>query len=145
MGSGSVNHTGKFFHRKVTEAMGCYIYSLFSTEDGDPRYVGQTSEKVRYRFKKHVTAALEHEPGALYDWMRDVWRRKFDVDIYILQEDVVPKDLDMFEQYWIDQFSNLLNIRKNSKTTRDSAVAKEIRAHLKTRLQVVVTENLPPR
>jgi len=25
------------------------------------------------------------------------------------QEDIAPKDLDMFEEYWIGQFPNLLN------------------------------------
>ncbi len=29
--------------------------------------------------------------------------------IYAIQEDINPKDLNMFEQYWIEQFPNLLN------------------------------------
>lgn len=117
---------------------GCYIYCLYSTEDGEPRYVGRATEKVSYRFKQHITAALEKEQGALYDWMRDVWRRGFDVNVYTLQENIIPKDLDMFEKYWIEQFSNLLNTIGNTQRRKDSALAQQIKAALKAHLQRVV-------
>jgi hypothetical protein len=62
--------------------MSCYIYCLYLTEDGEPRYIGQTSDKVNYRLKRHVTAALDHEAGPLYEWILNVSRRDFDVAVY---------------------------------------------------------------
>lgn len=122
--------------------MSCYIYCLYSTEDGEPRYVGRASDKVSHRFKQHITAALEKEPGALYDWMRDVWRRGFDVSVHTLQERIIPKDIDMFEKYWIDQFSNLLNIVGNKAVKRDSDVAQQIKAGLRAQLQLMLKPNV---
>jgi hypothetical protein len=106
--------------------MSSYVYCLYSTEDGVPRYVGRASDKVSYRFKQHVTAALEKEPGALYDWMRDVWRSDFDVLVYTLQEGIIPKDEAMFEQYWIDQFPTLLNVAGNRAGKDASPVAQQV-------------------
>lgn len=106
--------------------MSSYVYCLYSTEDGIPRYVGRAADKVSYRFKQHVTAALEKEPGAVYDWMRDVWRSDFDVAVYTLQEGVIPKDEDMFERYWIDQFSSLLNVSGNRTGKQNSDTAKQV-------------------
>lgn len=114
-----------------------YVYCLYSTEDGEPRYVGHTGEKVSHRFKQHVTAALEKETGVLYDWVRDVWRRDHDVNFYILQEGIVPKDLDFFERYWIEQFTGLLNIVGNDKPGKiDSNIARQVRTVLREQIQL---------
>ena len=115
--------------------MSAYVYCLYSTEDGIPRYVGRANDKVSYRFKEHVTAALEKEPGALYDWIRDVWREDFDVAVFTLQEGIIPKDHAMFEQYWIDQFADLLNVAGNRPGKTNSAVAKQIIAALQDQLE----------
>lgn len=117
--------------------MGGYIYCLYSTEDGIPRYVGRATDKVSQRFKHHITAALEKEPGALYDWIRDIWRQGFDVAVHTLQDEIVPSDLDMFEQYWIGQFSTLLNVAGHKEAEEDSAVGREVRLALQTQLQRV--------
>lgn len=114
--------------------MSSYVYCLYSTEDGIPRYVGRAADKVSYRFKQHVAAALEKEPGALYDWMRDVWRSDFDVAVYTLQEGVIPKDEDMFEHYWIDQFSSLLNVSGNRTGKQNSDTAKQVIAALRNQI-----------
>jgi len=106
--------------------MSSYVYCLYSTEDGVPRYVGRGADKVSYRFKQHVTAALEKEPGPLYDWMRDVWRSDFDVLVHTLQEGIIPKDEAMFEQYWIDQFSTVLNVTGNRAGKGASQVAQQV-------------------
>jgi hypothetical protein len=90
---------------------------------------------VSYRFKQHVTAALEKEPGALYDWMRDVWRGDYDVGVYTLQEGIIPADLDLFEQYWIDQFADLLNVVGNKAGKADTSVAKQIKAAIRAQLE----------
>ena len=47
---------------------------------------------------------------------------------------VIPKDLDMFEQYWIDQFSNLLNVVGNETSKQDSAVARQVKAALQAQI-----------
>lgn len=107
------------------------IYCLYSNEDGDPRYVGRTADKVSDSFKQHIAAALEKEGGTLYDWMREVWRQGFDVGVHTLQEGIDPADLDMYEQYWINQFANLLNVASNKIPTRESDVGRQIKTHLK--------------
>jgi hypothetical protein len=116
--------------------MSSYVYCLYSTEDGIPRYVGKAADKVSYRFKQHVTAALEKEPGALYDWMRDVWRSEFDVAVHTLQEGIIPKDENMFERYWIEQFSNLLNVAGNRATKEPSSVAQQVIAALRAQIEL---------
>lgn len=116
--------------------MSAYVYCLYSTEDGVPRYVGRADDRVSYRFKQHVTAALEKEPGPLYDWMRDVWRSDFDVGVFTLQEGIIPKDHAMFEQYWIDQFADLLNIAGNKPGKAHSTNAKQIIAALQRQIEM---------
>lgn len=115
--------------------MSAYVYCLYSTEDGVPRYVGRADDRVSYRFKQHIAAALDQEPGPLYAWMQDVWRRDFDVEFYTLQEGIIPKDHAMFEQYWIDQFTDLVNVSGNKPGKKNSAVAKQVISALKQRLE----------
>lgn len=68
--------------------------------------------------------------------MRDVWRRDFDVSVFTLQEGIVPKDHAMFEQYWIDQFGNLLNVAGNRPGKQNTAVAEQVIAALRTQLDL---------
>lgn len=124
--------------------MSAYVYCLYSTEDGVPRYVGRTDDKVSYRFKQHITAALEKEPGALYDWVRDVWRRGHDIGVFTLQEGIMPKDHAMFEQYWIDQFAGLLNVVGNRADKANSAAAQQVIAAIKVQLDLR-RSSTPPR
>lgn len=114
---------------------GCYIYCLYATDEGVPRYVGRASDKVSYRFRQHITAALEKEPGPVYDWIRNVWRRDADIAVYTIQHRIVPADLEMFEQYWINQFSTLMNAAGNRPGKADSEVAKQIVAAIKAILE----------
>jgi hypothetical protein len=107
------------------------IYCLYSNENGVPRYVGCADDKVSYLFKRHVTAALDKEPGVLYDWMREVWRQGHDVAAFTLQEDVRAEDQAMFEQYWVEQFADLINAAGNQPRKEDSAVARQVIAALK--------------
>jgi hypothetical protein len=72
----------------------------------------------------------------LYDWMRVVWRRDADVAVYTLQEGVIPKDESMFEQYWIDQFGDLLNIVGNkAKRGAHGATGRQIIAAIQSQLE----------
>ena len=54
--------------------------------------------------------------------------------MHTLQEAVIPKDLDMFERYWIDQFADLLNVAGNRIGKKDSDVAAEIKRVLRAQL-----------
>lgn len=116
--------------------MSAYVYCLYSTEDGLPRYVGRTDDKVSYRFKQHITAALEKESSPLYDWIRDVWRKGHDVGVFTLQEEIIPKDYAMFEQYWIDQFADLLNVMGNRPNKMNTPTALQIIAAIQGQLEL---------
>lgn len=116
--------------------MSAYIYCLYSTENGVPRYVGLTGEKVSYRFKQHITAALEKEPGAVYDWIRDAWRQGHDIAVFMLQEGVTPKDYAMFEQYWVDQFADLLNVSDSRDDKSNSTIAKQVINAIQAQLEL---------
>lgn len=87
------------------------IYGLYSTREGIVRYVGQTEYSAKKRLDLIITKALEKESGRLYDWVRDEWRADHDVRARVLQDDVIPADLEMFERYWIEQFHGLLNVK----------------------------------
>lgn len=115
-------------------AVSSYVYCLYSTEDGRPRYVGKASDKVSYRFRKHVADALDMAPGPVNDWIRDVWRRAHDVAFYTIQERIIPNDLNMFEQYWIDQFADLVNVVGHREGKSDSVVAKQITEAIRQQL-----------
>lgn len=96
------------------------IYGLYSTREGQVRYVGQTEYTARKRLDLIVTKALDREPGALCDWVRDVWRAGDEVRAHVLQDDVIPADLEMFETYWIEQFSGLLNAKPPADPARSA-------------------------
>jgi len=116
--------------------MSGYVYCLYSTENGIPRYVGRTGDRVSYRFKQHVTSALDKESGPLYDWMRNVWREGHDVQFHTLQERIAPKDHAMFELYWIEQFADLVNVVGNTSGKANSPVALQIISFLEKRISV---------
>ncbi len=67
---------------------------------------------------------MDKEPGELYEWIRNTWRNGYDVSFHTLQEGIVPKDLDMFERYWIAQFTNLLNVVSNPQAPVDSRASR---------------------
>jgi hypothetical protein len=73
-------------------------------------------------------------PGPVNEWIRDVWNRSHDVVFYTIQERIIPADLNMFEQYWIDQFADLVNVVGNKSGKSDSVVAKQITEAIKQQL-----------
>src|SRR5690348_17061783 len=115
------------------------IYCLYSTQDGEPRYIGQTDGDPVRRHKHHLTCALENEERTpLYDWIRTVLRSGHLVEMYVVQEDVTPKELLLFERYWFKQFSNLLNVIDNDFRVKScSKVANAIKTSIQERLQRV--------
>ncbi len=112
------------------------VYGLYSTRDGLVRYVGQTEYTAKKRRDLLVTKALDQEPGALLDWIRDEWRQGHEVDWWLLQEDIIPADLKMFEGYWIEQFSGLLNIKAPADRGRPtSQVGRRVNEAITARLR----------
>lgn len=92
------------------------IYCLYSTGDGLPRYVGQTRDTASRTHQQHLAAALEkNQKGAVNDWIRNVLRRDQAVGMRVVQDDVDPKYLNVFQQYWSSQFANLLNAGAGSR------------------------------
>jgi hypothetical protein len=95
------------------------IYCLYSTQDCEPRYVGQTTQPPDYRRRQHVAEALNMEGGAVSEWIRMVWSAGYEVEIYVLQDDVRPSDLPFFEDYWMSKFAGLINTRGLSEGRQD--------------------------
>jgi hypothetical protein len=87
------------------------IYCLYSKEDGLPRYVGQTDQDVALRYKQHLSSALDKGiVSAVNDWIRSVLRRESIIEYYVIQSDVNPQVLRVYEHYWLQQFSDLVNV-----------------------------------
>ena len=103
------------------------IYGIYSTGEGAIRHVGQTEHAASKNLDLIVTKALDQEPGILLDWVRNQWRAGHEVNAYVLQDEIIPADLGMFEAYWIGQFQDLLdnsNLAKLSQT--DSEVGRRV-------------------
>lgn len=111
------------------------VYCLYSSEDGIPKYIGMTEWNSEKRWKKHISDALEKQPGRLYDWMRSVVRNNEYVSYRVLQTDITPSELNFYEKYWISQFKDLLNVRDNEKPPTDnSEVARNVIVSIKAEL-----------
>lgn len=85
------------------------IYALYSTRESVVRHVGRTADTAAQALDLLVTEALDREPGALLDWIRDEWRDGHEIRPYVIQDEVAPADLEMFEAYWAGQFAGLPN------------------------------------
>lgn len=112
-----------------------FIYCLYSTQDGEPRYIGSTEDIPAILHKKYLTKALENEDKSqVYVWMREVFRTGHLVESYVLQQDVIPEELRLFEKYWMKQFPNLINAPVTaSQPAAPSAIAAQIIRAIKGR------------
>ncbi len=112
------------------------IYGVYSTRDGQVRYVGQTEYTASKSLDHIITKSLEHESGALYDWVREEYRAEFDVRARVLQDDIIPADLEMFEHYWIEQFGDLLNAQSLAELARPTSdIGQRINASIMSELK----------
>ncbi len=117
------------------------IYCLYSTADGQPRYVGETEWTGEKRFKSHVTSALEMQDGALYDWMRASWREGHDIGFHVLQTNVVPTELGFYERYWTTQFPKIFNTRAEDEPCQKiSDIARQVVLAIKSKLVMAERE-----
>jgi hypothetical protein len=115
--------------------MSC-IYCLFSTADGIPRYIGQSTKPASVRYAQHLRDAIRQPTTALHRWINAVVARGFQVRVHVLQTNVRPGELDLFERYWMSQFSSLLNSDRNRATaTSNSPVAVAVHRALRQQLQ----------
>lgn len=112
------------------------IYCLYSSKDGIPRYVGQTESFARKRYARHVTCAIDMDQGDLYSWIRTEWENEYEVKHYVLQTDIIPAELDFYEEYWINQFPNLLNKKKNSGKKKPTEIGLKVIEAIKTSIEV---------
>ncbi|MDJ0977658.1 MAG: hypothetical protein QNI87_03905 [Erythrobacter sp.] len=116
------------------------IYGLYSTRKGHIQYVGQTEYSAQKRLDLTVTKALDKEPGALFEWVREEWRNDSEVRYHVLQDDIIPADLDMYEGYWNQQFGGLLNVKPPADLNRTTTeigqgIHEDIRVLLKGETQ----------
>lgn len=122
------------------------IYGLYSTRDGRVRYVGQSEYSARKRLDRWITDALERKPGAVADWIQAEWRDGFDVEAWVLQDEIIPADLEMFECHWIEQFANLLNRRAPADPGRaETEVGRQMNDAIATALKGKQLEGSPTR
>lgn len=112
------------------------VYCLYSSQDGLPRYVGRTEEVPERRLKRHIARALEEDDRSpLYNWMRDVFRGGHLVETHVLQHEIAPKELEMFEKYWMQQFPNLVNtLLPDPRAISFSPVAEQVVAGLRAKI-----------
>jgi hypothetical protein len=85
------------------------IFGLFLTGEGLIRSVAQTEYTAEKCLELSITKALDREEGPLYDWIREVWREGHEVRARVLQDNVIPAELAMFEGYWMEQFDGLID------------------------------------
>jgi hypothetical protein len=77
----------------------CCVYGLYSTQDGQVRYVGQTVQPLRDRLGQHLAEATR-PPGAsrCHRWIRKALRSGFKIGIQLIESDCA---WDEAEKRWI--------------------------------------------
>jgi hypothetical protein len=109
------------------------IYCLYATDDGRPRYVGQTTKAADTRLAQHLAEARRGAATAVGSWIRARLGGGFQIRGHILQAAIAPGDLDLFEHYWMSQFAGLLNAdRRMSPALVHSTVARAVIEFLKS-------------
>src|SRR5262249_43956500 len=72
----------------------------------------------------------------LHRWIRHVEAAGFQVRVHILQFNVQPGDLNLFERYWMGQFAGLLNTSNGTPAVAaDTAVGVAVRKGLRRHLR----------
>lgn len=110
------------------------IYCLYAADECRPRYVGQTTKSVDIRLAQHLGDARRGAATAVGGWIRGRLAAGFPIHAHILQWTVAPVDLDLFERYWIGQFTDLLNADGAApRAVTHSAIARTVIAFLQDR------------
>jgi hypothetical protein len=112
------------------------IYCLYSTADGRPRYVGQTTKPTAARHARHLRDAAKTASTDLHRWILGVENDGFQVRAHVLQLNVAPRELNLFERYWMSQFAGLLNCGPGTPTVRvDTPLGRAVKRALRRQLQ----------
>jgi hypothetical protein len=80
------------------------VYAI-SNPAGEPVYVGSTTQALRLRIQAHIRDARIGSPTPIHDWIRAV----HDFDVIVLEKDIPESARAIREQYWVSQYSGLLN------------------------------------
>lgn len=79
------------------------IYGLYSTEPdcGGVRYIGQTKTSLENRLKKHITNARKGIHYHLYNWIRSVYERGYEIKIELLKDNAVWNydEIELIKKY----------------------------------------------
>ena len=76
------------------------VYVLYD-ENGEVRYVGQTTKSLEERIKEHLWSSSLRRPGHKNHWLRSMLARGERPTGRILQGFNTKEDLDGAERYWI--------------------------------------------
>lgn len=71
--------TGLILARVATGLIMCIVYYLYSTKDGKPRYVGQTSRTAEGRLDDHLRRAQTGSSSVLSKWIRSNIERGYQI------------------------------------------------------------------
>jgi len=112
------------------------VFGLYSTREGVVRHVDRTADTAAKDLDTLVTKALDQESGALLDWIRNEWRLGHEIHSYVIQDEIVAADLEMFETYWVAQFAGLLTAAPSANPNgRSTALGERINNAIATMLK----------
>jgi len=118
----------------------CYIYGLFSSENNEIKYVGQTKKTLEKRLAEHIYDSTNPQYSLSPDsykcrWIREALSKGYLVNI-ILLEKTTKRESDSKEKIWIKYYGreNLANGTNGGKdinlTKKDSPTFSIPRARL---------------
>lgn len=77
------------------ESKACCVYALFSTENGEIRYIGQTTKRLSHRLKIHVKSAMEGRNWPLCKWIRKTLQNNYLIQSVILIPNAVWNETEI--------------------------------------------------
>ena len=83
------------------------IYALYD-EDGEPRYVGKTSQYLKQRLYAHIneSKSKKYKNNHKNNWIKSMISNGLNPTIKVI--DVVPEqDWELWEKYWISEYKKL--------------------------------------
>lgn len=85
------------------------IYKI-SNDINNKCYIGQTTSSLSHRWSGHKQEAksLIHH-NKLYTAMHEIGLEHFNIELIEEYQDITPQNLDIREQYWIEQYDSFYN------------------------------------
>lgn len=80
------------------------IYKIINS-DNDKVYIGQTSEKLEDRFKRHIGYQAKSYTTKIHRAIRKYGKDKF--SITEIDRAITQEELDMKEKYWIEHYNSV--------------------------------------